>query len=47
MHYVEQHFHSHALHLADALIGATAVVRPIWGLMGLATLPIFKSLRPV
>lgn len=27
MMYVEQHFHSHALGLADALIGATAVER--------------------
>ena len=26
MFFVEQHFHSHALRLADALIGATAVV---------------------
>lgn len=27
MFFVEQHFHSHSLRLADALIGATAVVR--------------------
>lgn len=34
MHYVEQHFHSHALRLADALIGATAVIHGLKLLTG-------------
>jgi predicted nucleic acid-binding protein len=34
MFYVEQHFHSHALRLADALIGATAVIHGLTLLTG-------------